>query len=159
MKAPPTAGGVNLSGQLRLAGGPSLTEGRVEAELSTGEWTALCQAGAGAAATAEVVCRQLGLGGPAALRLGMYAVDDGAATLGLAEVLQCAGSEAGLGDCFLAPEATDACTQAGTLGVACSGEATAPPGLGVQGMGRVARGQAWRSGDAPWCVPPHRTSC
>lgn len=118
------AGGVNLSGQLRLAGGPSLTEGRVEAELSTGEWTALCQAGAGAAATAEVVCRQLGLGGPAALRLGMYAVDDGAATLGLAEVLQCAGSEAGLGDCFLAPEATDACTQAGTLGVACSGAQT-----------------------------------
>ncbi|KAL4436852.1 hypothetical protein ABPG75_003991 [Micractinium tetrahymenae] len=121
------AGVVQLNGQLRLAGGPSLTEGRVEAQLSSGAWTAFCQASSGSdgGATAEVVCRQLGLGGPAALRLGVYDGDKPAAGAGsLTEVLQCAGGEARLGDCFLAPEATDACTLAGTLGVACSGAQT-----------------------------------
>lgn len=126
LPACPLAGGVQLSGQLRLSGGPSPAEGLVQAQLRSGEWTGLCQAGADSAATAEVVCRQLGLGGPAAPRLGMYAGSGLDALGNLTEVLHCAGSEEGLGDCFLAPEATSACAQAGALGVACGGEAVAP---------------------------------
>lgn len=135
--AGPFAGGVQLSGQLRLVGGPSPAEGRVEAQLASGEWTAFCQSGAASAASAEVVCRQLGLDGPAALRLGVYPGTDGAGQRRLIEVLQCGGSEGGLDDCFLAPEATDACSQAGALGVACSGEASAAR----QGRGRGKTGR------------------
>jgi len=103
----------------------------VEARLSSaagGGWASFCQSQKGAAATAAVVCRQLGFSGPALLRRGVYDAEDkgapGKPSAGaeVLEVVECSGKEASLAECSLEEKPSERCLATGSFGVACNGE-------------------------------------
>lgn len=113
--------------QVRLEGGPSAREGRVEMMVN-GTWRTVCDPGPDsmsgsrnimeisgdkAAGVATTVCRQLRYGGGAP-RHGFY----GAGAPPAVAYAECRGSEAGLLGCSLEP--ADGCPL--PLSVACAGE-------------------------------------
>ncbi|XP_063217165.1 uncharacterized protein LOC134527975 isoform X2 [Bacillus rossius redtenbacheri] len=109
--------------QLRLAGGSSGSEGRVEV-LHMGVWGTVCDDDF-TPATAAVVCRALGLQGPAEVRKNaLFGPGDGPIWL---HQLQCAGNESRLEDCFHAEWGRHNCQHDEDVGVVCS-------------PGRVSRG-------------------
>ena len=100
---------------VRLVGGSSPREGRVEVGRRDGAWGTVCSTGWNLL-DATVVCRQLGLG---------YAVSasatfgPGSGTIGLAR-LGCHGDEGNLADCSNSSWGGHDCSHGDDAGVVCS---------------------------------------
>lgn len=117
---PLLAGAVEVE-ELQLAGGSLSTEGRVEVLSSNGTWGTVCS-GPGEddqQRLADVVCRQLGLPGPALYR-GAAFFGDGGLEAAL-DVKECTGDEARLEDCTVAAAGDPHSCRAPAFGVACTG--------------------------------------
>ncbi|XP_073079228.1 antigen WC1.1 [Manis javanica] len=109
--------------KLRLSGGDSACEGRVEV-WHAGSWGTVCDDSWGLA-EAEVVCQQLGCG--SALRaLPQAAFGPGNGSIWLDEV-QCGGREPSLWACSAQPWGQSDCKHEEDAGVQCSGERTTLP--------------------------------
>ncbi len=106
-------------GAIRLQGGNvNDTEGRVEI-CNNNVWGTVCDDSWGIA-DAQVACRQLGLGTPAAQTLASSAVADGTGQIWLDDV-QCAGNETRLIDCSARTLGTHNCGHSEDAGVRCTG--------------------------------------
>lgn len=104
--------------KLRLSGGDSACEGRVEV-WHAGSWGTVCDDSWGLA-EAEVVCQQLGCG--SALRaLPQAAFGSGNGSIWLDEV-HCGGREPSLWACSVQPWGQSDCKHEEDAGVQCSGE-------------------------------------
>ena len=104
---------------VRLAGGNSYSEGRVEVYYN-GEWGTVCDDGWNKA-DAVVVCRQLGLGS-SGTAIGSAAFGQGSGSIWLDSVL-CAGSESTLASCgHLGVGITRRCNHSNDASVMCTGE-------------------------------------
>lgn len=177
--------GSAMPAAVRLAGGPTEKEGRLEVQLvPSGPWGAACASTLPfeAEAVAQVVCRQLGLNGGAAQPAGAYrgAAGEGdaggeAATRPLLSGLSCNGSESALAGCsFSAPVQAYECGSADQgLGIACEGAcphvqsaATWEPCMGTWGPDGWSCAGATRARTAAHhlpcciaagsgCLPPH----
>ncbi|XP_074815983.1 neurotrypsin-like isoform X2 [Natator depressus] len=105
-------------GTVRLAGGRTPSEGRVEVYYR-GDWGTVCDDG-WTALSAQVVCRQLGFSGPASL------ASEGEYTLGqgfiLLDDMACTGTEFSLLDCPHSNWGQHDCSHAEDVGVRCSPE-------------------------------------
>ncbi|XP_048714637.2 neurotrypsin-like isoform X2 [Caretta caretta] len=105
-------------GTVRLAGGRTPSEGRVEVYYR-GDWGTVCDDG-WTALNAQVVCRQLGFSGPASL------ASEGEYTLGqgfiLLDDMACTGTEFSLLDCPHSNWGQHDCSHAEDVGVQCSPE-------------------------------------
>nr|XP_048714637.1 neurotrypsin-like isoform X2 [Caretta caretta] len=105
-------------GTVRLAGGRTPSEGRVEVYYR-GDWGTVCDDG-WTALNAQVVCRQLGFSGPASL------ASEGEYTLGqgfiLLDDMACTGTEFSLLDCPHSNWGQHDCSHAEDVGVRCSPE-------------------------------------
>ena len=109
-----TASDSPAEGDVRLVGGSTVREGRVEIHHD-GEWGTACDDRFGSE-DAAVVCRQLGYtGGEAHLRAAFGA---GTGTIWMDEV-QCAGSESRLADCPFAGWGLHNCRHSEDVGVSC----------------------------------------
>uniref|UniRef100_A0A8C3BUD4 Neurotrypsin n=1 Tax=Cairina moschata TaxID=8855 RepID=A0A8C3BUD4_CAIMO len=107
-------------GTVRLAGGRSSSEGRVEVYYN-GDWGTVCDDG-WTDLGAQVVCRQLGFSGPATLASeGDYAAGQG---LILLDDVACVGTELSLLDCPHSNWGQHDCSHAEDMGVRCSPETT-----------------------------------
>ncbi|XP_078607293.1 uncharacterized protein LOC144879573 isoform X3 [Branchiostoma floridae x Branchiostoma japonicum] len=103
-------------GQIRLVGGSTANEGRVEV-YHNGEWGTVCDDNFGID-DANVVCRQLGYGGAAEAR-GSASFGEGSDRIWLDEVA-CGGSEARLVDCGRIVWGSHNCQHSEDAGVVCS---------------------------------------
>ncbi|MYD96801.1 MAG: hypothetical protein F4X98_05385 [Gammaproteobacteria bacterium] len=101
-------------GDLRLVGGTTVEEGRVEI-YHNGEWGTVCD-DRFASNDAAVVCRQLGHTGGEARRQAAFG--EGTGTIWLDD-LQCAGSESRLADCPSAGWGVHNCRHSEDVGVSC----------------------------------------
>jgi len=109
--------------ELRLVGGPSKREGRVEARLggSAGKWGPICNRNhLTDMASARVICRQLGFDGPVAVR-GAAFYGNGSAPPVL-EIARCRGSEGGLHACVVTTAAHPTECRNYDFGVWCGGK-------------------------------------
>ena len=109
-------------GSIRLAGGASTSEGRLEI-LFGGRWGSICENGWGAK-SAEVVCRELGFNRPVRRTVGSQYIYSGGsddAPVWLDDV-QCEGDEQRLGDCPHGPLGTHTCTHEHDIGIICTGK-------------------------------------
>ncbi|KFO11622.1 Neurotrypsin, partial [Balearica regulorum gibbericeps] len=105
-------------GTVRLAGGRSPSEGRVEVYYN-GDWGTVCDDG-WTDLSAQVVCRQLGFSGPATLASeGDYAAGQGFILL---DDVACAGTELSLLDCPHSNWGQHDCSHTEDVGVRCSPE-------------------------------------
>ncbi|XP_075010554.1 neurotrypsin-like isoform X2 [Calonectris borealis] len=103
-------------GTVRLAGGRSPSEGRVEVYYN-GDWGTVCDDG-WTDLGAQVVCRQLGFSGPATLASeGDYAAGQGFILL---DDVACLGTELSLLDCPHSNWGQHDCSHAEDVGVRCS---------------------------------------
>ena len=102
---------------IRLAGGNSYNEGRVEVYYN-GEWGTVCDDGFNDT-EAGVVCRQLGFGS-SGTAIGLAGFGQGSGSIWLDSVL-CAGSESILASCgHLGVGITVSCDHSSDTGVRCS---------------------------------------
>ena len=101
-------------GDLRLVGGSTAQEGRVEI-YHDGAWGTVCD-DRFAADDAAVVCRQLGYTGGEAHRQAAFGAGTG--TIWMDDV-QCAGSESRLADCAFAGWGVHNCRHSEDVGVSC----------------------------------------
>ncbi|XP_010189749.1 PREDICTED: neurotrypsin-like [Mesitornis unicolor] len=105
-------------GTVRLAGGHSPSEGRVEVYYN-GDWGTVCDDG-WTDLGAQVVCRQLGFSGPATLASeGDYAAGQGFIFL---DDVACVGTELSLLDCSHSNWGQHDCSHTEDVGVRCSPE-------------------------------------
>uniref|UniRef100_A0A672YD56 Neurotrypsin n=1 Tax=Sphaeramia orbicularis TaxID=375764 RepID=A0A672YD56_9TELE len=100
---------------LRLVGGESPGEGRVELYLS-GQWGTVCDDG-WSDRDAEVVCRQLGYSGVAKARVMAY-FGEGTGPIHVDNV-KCSGEERSLADCIKQTPGTHNCRHSEDAGVIC----------------------------------------
>ncbi|XP_030425412.1 neurotrypsin-like [Gopherus evgoodei] len=105
-------------GMVRLAGGCTPSEGRVEVYYR-GDWGTVCDDG-WTALSAQVVCRQLGFSGPASLASeGEYTPGQGFILL---DDVACTGTEFSFLDCPHSNWGQHDCSHAEDVGVRCSPE-------------------------------------
>ncbi|KAH1168453.1 neurotrypsin-like [Mauremys mutica] len=105
-------------GMVRLAGGRTPSEGRVEVYYR-GDWGTVCDDG-WTALSAQVVCRQLGFSGPASLASeGEYTPGQGFILL---DNVACTGTEFSFLDCPHSNWGQHDCSHAEDVGVRCSPE-------------------------------------
>ncbi len=104
------------SGALRLVGGASSSEGRLEV-LHNGEWGTVCD-DSWDLRDAEVVCRQLGFAG-AGEALGSASFGPGAGQIWMDEV-NCVGSESSLTSCDFLGFGVNNCDHSEDAGVRCN---------------------------------------
>uniref|UniRef100_UPI00358E93DF neurotrypsin-like isoform X1 n=2 Tax=Myxine glutinosa TaxID=7769 RepID=UPI00358E93DF len=117
---------------LRLAGGQkSTTEGRVEVHMA-GHWGTVCDA-RWDDRDAQVVCRQLGLGGPAKAKSSAH-YGEGAGPIWLKSV-QCTGNEISLDECPRSTKRRHKCGHRNDAGVSCSSLPSTPVGPLVRLVG------------------------
>ena len=104
---------------LRLVGGSSYNEGRVEVNYN-GEWGTVCDDGWDDTDTG-VVCRQLGFGS-SGTAIGSAGFGQGSGSIWLDSVT-CTGNESTLASCgHLGVGVTRSCNHSEESGVRCSGE-------------------------------------
>ena len=102
---------------VRLVGGSSYTEGRVEVNYN-GEWGTVCDNG-WSSNDARVVCRQLGFGSYGTA-IGSAGFGQGSGSILLDDVT-CTGSESTLASCgHLGVGVTRSCSHSEDAGVRCS---------------------------------------
>lgn len=101
---------------IRLVGGESPGEGRVEVYLS-GQWGTVCDDG-WSDHDAEVVCRQLGYSGVAKARVMAY-FGEGTGPIHVDNV-KCSGEERSLADCIKQTPGTHNCRHSEDAGVICN---------------------------------------
>ncbi|MEE6488461.1 hypothetical protein FKM82_015234 [Ascaphus truei] len=121
-------------GAVRLSGGPSPSEGRVEVYYK-GDWGSVCDDG-WTELNAQVVCRQLGFSGPSALASEEeFGAGEGSVLL---DDVACRGLEASLLECTHSAWGQHDCSHSEDVGVRCSNDsndiAEAPPGPPVRLM-------------------------
>ncbi|XP_067106406.1 neurotrypsin [Osmerus mordax] len=107
--------GIPASVPVRLVGGESPREGRVELYLS-GQWGTVCDDGWNDRG-AEVVCRQLGYSGVAKARVMAY-FGEGTGPIHVDNV-KCSGEELSLADCLKQTPGTHNCRHSEDAGVIC----------------------------------------
>ncbi|KAI8489059.1 Angiopoietin 4 [Branchiostoma belcheri] len=109
--------GVICTGEIsvRLIGGQTPSEGRVEIRPGNGDWGTVCDDGFDDR-DAQVVCRQLGYRGGVATVGGVYPEGTGDIWL---ENLSCAGNESSVADCEITKWADHDCTHKEDAGVVC----------------------------------------
>ncbi|XP_037530254.1 neurotrypsin [Nematolebias whitei] len=110
-----SGGGFPTSIPIRLVGGESSREGRVEIYLS-GQWGTVCDDG-WTDQDAEVVCRQLGFSGVAKARVMAY-FGEGTGPIHMDNV-KCTGEERSLADCIKQTPGTHNCRHSEDAGVIC----------------------------------------
>ena len=103
--------------QVRLNGGSSSNEGRVEV-LYNNVWGTVCD-DSWSTSDAKVICRQLGLPDSNAVAVGGAAFGEGTGEIWLDEV-ECYGSESNLGECSHQGLGTHNCGHEEDAGVRCS---------------------------------------
>ncbi|XP_049576030.1 neurotrypsin [Syngnathus scovelli] len=107
--------GLPTSVPVRLVGGESPREGRVEIYLS-GQWGTVCDDG-WTDRDAEVVCRQMGFSGLAKARVMAY-FGEGAGPIHVDNV-KCSGDERSIADCIKQAPGTHNCRHSEDAGVIC----------------------------------------
>ncbi|XP_019910243.2 scavenger receptor cysteine-rich domain-containing group B protein isoform X2 [Esox lucius] len=107
---------VVCSAFVRLLGGTTPCSGRVEVK-SNQSWTSVCEADFDQP-DAEVVCRELGCGAPAAIQGGLYG--EGQHPI-WAKEFQCKGDESLLLDCDTLARNMNSCTKGSNVGLTCIG--------------------------------------
>uniref|UniRef100_A0A8K9WZD1 SRCR domain-containing protein n=1 Tax=Oncorhynchus mykiss TaxID=8022 RepID=A0A8K9WZD1_ONCMY len=100
---------------VRLVDGAGLCSGRVEVK-SNQSWASVCEADFDRQ-DAEVVCRDLGCGAPAALQGGLYGEGEGQTW---DKEFQCKGNESLLLDCDTPDRKHNTCPPGNAVGLTCS---------------------------------------
>uniref|UniRef100_A0A8C7KQ85 SRCR domain-containing protein n=1 Tax=Oncorhynchus kisutch TaxID=8019 RepID=A0A8C7KQ85_ONCKI len=120
---------------VRLVGGSGLCSGRVEVK-SNQSWASVCEADFDRQ-DAEVVCRDVGCGAPAALQGGLYGEGEGQTW---DKEFQCKGKESLLLDCDTSDRENNTCLPGNAVGLTCS----EPDDVRLVGGGsRCAGGVEW----------------
>ncbi|XP_064820900.1 scavenger receptor cysteine-rich type 1 protein M130-like [Oncorhynchus masou masou] len=126
---------VTCSDSVRLVDGAGLCSGRVEVK-SNQSWASVCEADFDQQ-DAEVVCRDLGCGAPAALQGGLYGEGEGQTW---DKEFQCKGKESLLLDCDTSDRENNTCLPGNAVGLTCS----EPDDVRLVGGGsRCAGGVEW----------------
>uniref|UniRef100_A0A8C7TU31 SRCR domain-containing protein n=1 Tax=Oncorhynchus mykiss TaxID=8022 RepID=A0A8C7TU31_ONCMY len=108
---------VICSESVRLVDGAGLCSGRVEVK-SNQSWASVCEADFDRQ-DAEVVCRDVGCGAPAALQGGLYGEGEGQTW---DKEFQCKGKESLLLDCDTSDRENNTCLPGNAVGLTCSGK-------------------------------------
>ncbi|XP_035663838.1 soluble scavenger receptor cysteine-rich domain-containing protein SSC5D-like [Branchiostoma floridae] len=116
----PTGSVIGMQLQVRLVGGSTLLEGRVEVRNGTGQWGSVCDDNFDLQ-DAHVVCRQLGFGAALEVKLAGH-FGEGSGNVWLDEV-SCRGNETDLGDCPADSWGRSDCSHKEDAGVVCAGDA------------------------------------
>uniref|UniRef100_A0A8C7JVI7 SRCR domain-containing protein n=1 Tax=Oncorhynchus kisutch TaxID=8019 RepID=A0A8C7JVI7_ONCKI len=120
---------------VRLLNGSGLCSGRVEVK-SNQSWASVCEADFDRQ-DAEVVCRDVGCGAPAALQGGLYGEGEGQ---NWDKEFQCKGKESLLLDCDTSDRENNTCLPGNAVGLTCS----EPDDVRLVGGGsRCAGGVEW----------------
>uniref|UniRef100_A0A8K9WKX5 SRCR domain-containing protein n=1 Tax=Oncorhynchus mykiss TaxID=8022 RepID=A0A8K9WKX5_ONCMY len=106
---------VTCSESVRLVDGAGLCSGRVEVK-SNQSWASVCEADFDRQ-DAEVVCRDVGCGAPAALQGGLYGEGEGQTW---DKEFQCKGKESLLLDCDTSDRENNTCLPGNAVGLTCS---------------------------------------
>ncbi|XP_071025375.1 scavenger receptor cysteine-rich type 1 protein M130-like [Oncorhynchus clarkii lewisi] len=123
------------SESVRLVNGAGLCSGRVEVK-SNQSWASVCEADFDRQ-DAEVVCRDVGCGAPAALQGGLYGEGEGQTW---DKEFQCKGKESLLLDCDTSDRKHNTCPPGNAVGLTCS----EPDDVRLVGGGsRCAGGVEW----------------
>uniref|UniRef100_A0A8C7N496 Deleted in malignant brain tumors 1 protein-like n=1 Tax=Oncorhynchus kisutch TaxID=8019 RepID=A0A8C7N496_ONCKI len=126
---------VTCSESVRLVDGAGLCSGRVEVK-SNQSWASVCEADFDRQ-DAEVVCRDVGCGAPAALQGGLYGEGEGQTW---DKEFQCKGKESLLLDCDTSDRENNTCLPGNAVGLTCS----EPDDVRLVGGGsRCAGGVEW----------------
>ncbi|XP_064872082.1 deleted in malignant brain tumors 1 protein-like isoform X5 [Oncorhynchus nerka] len=126
---------VTCSESVKLVDGAGLCSGRVEVK-SNQSWASVCEADFDRQ-DAEVVCRDVGCGAPAALQGGLYG-EGGGQTWD--KEFQCKGNESLLLDCDTSDRENNTCLPGNAVGLTCS----EPDDVRLVGGGcRCAGGVEW----------------
>uniref|UniRef100_UPI001EAF811C scavenger receptor cysteine-rich type 1 protein M130-like n=1 Tax=Oncorhynchus gorbuscha TaxID=8017 RepID=UPI001EAF811C len=126
---------VICSESVRLVDGAGLCSGRVEVK-SNQSWASVCEADFDRQ-DAEVVCRDVGCGAPAALQGGLYGEGEGQTW---DKEFQCKGNESLLLDCDTSDRENNTCLPGNAVGLTCS----EPDDVRLVGGGsRCAGGVEW----------------
>ncbi|XP_064819624.1 scavenger receptor cysteine-rich type 1 protein M130-like, partial [Oncorhynchus masou masou] len=126
---------VTCSDSVRLVGGAGLCSGRVEVK-SNQSWASVCEADFDQQ-DAEVVCRDVGCGAPAALQGGLYGEGEGQTW---DKEFRCKGKESLLLDCDTSDRENNTCLPGNAVGLTCS----EPDDVRLVGGGsRCAGGVEW----------------
>ncbi|XP_064871267.1 deleted in malignant brain tumors 1 protein-like [Oncorhynchus nerka] len=126
---------VTCSESVRLVDGAGLCSGRVEVK-SNQSWASVCEADFDRQ-DAEVVCRDVGCGAPAALQGGLYGGGGGQTW---DKEFQCKGKESLLLDCDTSDRENNTCLPGNAVGLTCS----EPDDVRLVGGGsRCAGGVEW----------------
>ncbi|XP_052358320.1 scavenger receptor cysteine-rich type 1 protein M130-like, partial [Oncorhynchus keta] len=126
---------VTCSESVRLVDGAGLCSGRVEVK-SNQSWASVCEADFDQQ-DAEVVCRDVGCGAPAALQGGLYGEGEGQTW---DKEFQCKGNESLLLDCDISDRENNTCLPGNAVGLTCS----EPDDVRLVGGGsRCAGGVEW----------------
>ncbi|XP_071261008.1 CD5 antigen-like [Salvelinus alpinus] len=132
---------VTCSESVRLVDGAGLCSGRVEVK-SNQSWTSVCEADFDRQ-DAEVVCRELGCGAPAALQGGLYGGGEGQTW---DKEFQCKGKESLLLDCDTSDRKHNTCLPGNAVGLTCS----EPDDVRLVGGGSRCAGGVERYDQGEW---------
>ncbi|XP_035663824.1 deleted in malignant brain tumors 1 protein-like isoform X2 [Branchiostoma floridae] len=111
---------IGMQLQIRLVGGSTLLDGRVEVRNGTGQWGSVCDDNFDLQ-DAHVVCRQLGFGAALEVKPAGH-FGEGSGNVWLDEVA-CRGIETNLGDCPADSWGRSDCSHKEDVGVVCAGNA------------------------------------
>uniref|UniRef100_A0A8C7JWR5 Deleted in malignant brain tumors 1 protein-like n=1 Tax=Oncorhynchus kisutch TaxID=8019 RepID=A0A8C7JWR5_ONCKI len=132
---------VTCSDSVRLVDGAGLCSGRVEVK-SNQSWASVCEADFDRQ-DAEVVCRELGCGAPAALQGGLYGEGEGQTW---DKEFQCKGKESLLLDCDTSDRKNNTCPPGNAVGLTCS----EPDDVRLVGGGSRCAGGVERYDQGEW---------
>uniref|UniRef100_A0A8C7L0S4 SRCR domain-containing protein n=1 Tax=Oncorhynchus kisutch TaxID=8019 RepID=A0A8C7L0S4_ONCKI len=132
---------VICSESVRLLNGSGLCSGRVEVK-SNQSWASVCEADFDRQ-DAEVVCRDVGCGAPAALQGGLYGEGEGQTW---DKEFQCKGKESLLLDCDTSDRENNTCLPGNAVGLTCS----EPDDVRLVGGGSRCAGGVERYDQGEW---------